>query len=197
MKPRSLRIAALAALALAAAIAYQAGLAPKVTREARAQAYGPRLNFNQGIGFYAYSGGQLTWLKYPTTNRENIRAETMTVSKTDFHLYAYGLNYAATVFGLPPHMMDFAVVLRDTQINIDNPDFLKRDVDRRRGPYAVHFKPVAGYDQPVYEITCDLWESIKSKETYPITWGFKVKSGDNENAHGIFWFSFKGEAVEK
>lgn len=161
--------------------------------EARAQgAVTPqKLLFDKGIGFYVLSDGQLTWLAYPTTDRDKVNEETGVVSPQDFKLYAYGIDYSHTPNGLPPHLNDFGVVLYTGQYYIDAPDYISHSLRDRRGPYPVHFVPIAGYDQPVYEITCDFWSELKAKQARPATWGFKIKDGTPNTTPLVYWFKFQ------
>lgn len=191
MKSRRLRMMVMTMLAVAglglAALRLQPNLAQKA--QAQSQELTRHLNFDKGIGFYYYSKGELHWLGYPNAERQRIRDECFPVSAGDFKLYAYGLDFSRTAFSLPPHLMDMAVVLYEMQYNLDDPDFLSRGVSERKGPYAVRFLPLSGYEQPAYEITCDLWDAIKKKGANWIVWGFKFR----ETAPGVYWFAFREE----
>lgn len=191
MKYKSYLFYLIAFIALAGTFALVHTATEKAAGSAHAAVYDTKFTFNKGIGFYALSGGQLVWLDYPLFEHDRLKEDALPVSKGDFRLFSYGIDYARNPAGLPPHLTDFAVVFHDTPYNIDSPDFLARNVEERRGPYAVHFLPIMGYDQPVYEITCDIWNALRQKGAPPVVWGFKIKDPGTGSVPSVFWFSFK------
>ena len=197
MKRWKLAVFMMVFLALAGAIAFTAGLKLNVAESARAQSLSEKPVFNQGIGYYVQTGGQLNWLGYPILERNTIRDQCLPVSKSDFKIFTYGIDYSKLPSGLPPHLDGFCVVLFESQYNLDNPDFLSREMQDRKGPYAVHFIPVAGYDQPVYELTCDLLNDVKKKSGMPIIWGLRIKDGGNGVPPIVYWFTFKDAGENK
>lgn len=189
MKTQRIGMMVLLILAGVGAGLFAARYAPNVAQKAQAQELSQRFAFTQGIGFYYYTKGQMHWLGYPGVEHGRIRDECFPVSAGDFKLFTYGLDFSRTAFGLPPHLMDMAVLLYENQYNLDDPDFLSRNASERKGPYPVHFIPRSGYEQPVYEITCDLWDAIKKKEANWIVWGFKFR----ETSPSVYWFAFRDE----
>lgn len=192
MKKISYIVVTLAVMSLGGVLWLNVKAPLRLEGEAQAQLAPRSLVFDQGIGFYYYTNGQLHWLGYPTGERNNIREESIEITKNDFKLYSYGIDYSKSPMGLPPHLLNFCVVLYSPQYNLSNPDFLSRTVNERQGPYAVHFIPIPGSSYPTYEITCDLWPDLAKKVPTQVVWGFKVRDGVEGTVRPlIYWFMFK------
>lgn len=141
-----------------------------------------QLDFDKGIGYYVFSEGELHFLYYPSATGGGIsvtafgRRESalenncVSVSPEDFALYSYGLDFSNNQ--LPPYLNGFAVryFFRGTS------DWKGKKGIESSSEYATQFKPIAGYDQPTYEIHSVILESLKNGTTEHIMWGLGAAS---------------------